>query len=335
MPRADSTQNSRRRLLAALGAAPWALAASPSRAADAYPSRPVRVVVPFAAGGGADVLARPIAEALSRRMGQPFIVDNRPGVGGNLGTDAVAKAVPDGYTLLLTPPAPIAQAVALYRKLPYDPQTDLVMLSDLATARVACVVNASMPVRTFPELLAWAKANPGKLTIGSWGPGTQPHMVQAFLDKTFGTQTIHVPYKGEGPLVTDLVGGQILSTCGSITTLGPYLAAGKLRPLATIGPTRAASLRDVPTFAEIGYPHDVLQLTGPIVMAAPAKTPPAIVEQLGREIVAVVRSPEIVKRIEDMGMEPGGNTPAEAAAGYKARQPVLTKAVRDTGVTLD
>ncbi len=335
MTQAATPLRSRRRLLAALGTAPWALGAAPSRAADAYPSRPVRIIVPFAAGGGADVLARPIAEALSRRMGQPFIVDNRPGVGGNLGTDAVAKAAPDGYTLLLTPPAPIAQAVALYRKLPYDPQTDLVLLSDVAMARVACVVNASMPVRSFQELLAWSKANPMKLTIGSWGPGSQPHIVQVFMDKTFGTQTIHVPYKGEGPLVTDLVGGQILMTCGSITTLAPHIASGKLRALATIGPTRAAALRDVPTFAEIGYPHEVLQLTGPYAMAAPAKTPPAIVERLGREIVAVMRAPEMVRRIEEMGMEAGGNTPAESAAGYRARQPVLTRAIRDTGVTLD
>ncbi|MBN8508905.1 MAG: tripartite tricarboxylate transporter substrate binding protein [Burkholderiales bacterium] len=310
-------------------------AAGPALAQQAASTKTLRIVVPFPAGGGADVLARQLAEALSKRLGQTVIVDNKAGVGGNLGTDAVAKATPDGSTLLFTPPAPIVQAVALYKKLPYNPQSDFTFVSDVAQARVVCVVNPQLPVKTAAELFAWTKANPGKLAIGSWGAGSQPHLVQELFDKDFGTQTLHVPYKGEAPLITDLIGGQIGMTCASATALKPHIAAGKLRTIATIGPTRAAALPEVPTFAEGGYKQEVLQLTGPFSLLVPAKTPPEVVERLGREVVAIVRTPEMTKQIEALGMEPVGNTPAEAAAGYKARLPVVVKAIRDTGATLD
>lgn len=313
--------------------------AAPSREARAqapeWPSKVVRIVVPLTAGGGSDVLARQLADALSRRLGQAVIVDNKPGAGGNLGADHVAKSAADGYTLLLTPPAPITQAVALYKKLPYDPQRDLSFVSDIAQARVVCVVNPSVPARNFAEVVAYAKANPDALTMGSWGAGTQPHMVQAFMDLQFGTRTIHVPYKGEAPLVADLVGGQVAMTCGSAVSLKPHLAAGRLRAIATIGAARATVLPDVPTFAESGFPQDVLRLSGPYTLLAPAKTPPDVVERLGRELDAIVKSPQMREQIENLGMEPIGNTPAQALADYKARLPVILKAIRDTGATLD
>jgi tripartite-type tricarboxylate transporter receptor subunit TctC len=271
-----------RRTFAALtaGLALAALAA-PAFAQQAWPTKVIRIVVPLPPGGATDAIARPLAEGLGKRLGQTVIVENKGGAGGNLGTDFVAKAPADGYTLLLTPPAPIAQAMALYKKLPYNPQTDFAFVSDIAQPRVVCVVAASLPVKNFVELVAWAKAHPGQLTIGSWGNGTQPHIVQSFMDQSLGTDTLHVPYKGEGPLLTDLVGGQVLMTCGTVTVLKPHLAAGKLRALATIGPNRAAGLPEVPTFAESGYPQDVLKLTGPFALLAPAKTPPEIVERLG------------------------------------------------------
>ncbi|SCU87454.1 ABC transporter substrate-binding protein [Cupriavidus necator] len=300
-----------------------------------YPAKPVHIVVPYPAGGSTDALARMVGEALGKRLGQPVIVENKPGAGGIIGTDYVAKATPDGYTLLMTIPGPITANTVLYRKLPYDPRTDLRMVSDIAMTRTVLAVHPSVPARNVKELIAAAKANPGKLTMGSWGPGTQPHTIQVYMDKTYGIQTLHVPYKGEGPMVSDLLGGQISMTVGSVTTLKQHIATGKLRPLAVVGPRRAKGLPEVPTFAELGFQDDVYQLTGPTSLLAPAKTSNDIVERLGREVSAAVNAPEISRRIEELGAEPVGNLPAEANAAYKAYLPVVVKLTKDTGVTLD
>jgi len=321
----------------------WALAASlaatisiaEAGAQSAWPSKPIRIIVPLAAGGGNDVIGRHLAKALAQKLEQPVLVENKVGAGGNIGTDYVAKSLPDGYTLLLTAPAPIAQAVALYRSLPYNPQTDLVLVSDVAMPRVVCAVNPALPAKTVDELLSWAKAHPGKLSMGTWGLGTQPQVVQAFFDKTFGTRTLSVPYKGEAQVITDLMGGQIGMTCATASALKPHIVAGKLRAIATIGPTRSAALPSIPTFAEAGYKQDVFQITGPISLLAPAKTPPEIVARLGREVALIVGTPEATQQIEALGMEPIGNLPADATAGYNARLPVLLKSIRDTGVVLD
>jgi tripartite-type tricarboxylate transporter receptor subunit TctC len=330
------TPQARRFLLATVAALVLgAGAALPAGAQQPWPNKPIRIVIPLAAGGSADVLARKVAEALGARLGQPVIIDNKPGVGGNLGADLVAKAAPDGYTLLMTPPVPVTQAIALYKKLPYDPRTDFSFIADLAQARVFCATHPDIPVKSFKELLDYAKAQPGKVSIGSWGNGSQPHMIQAYLDLTYGTKTLHVPYKGEAPMIADLLGGQITMTCGSVTSLKPYLQAGKVRAMATLGPNRAAGLPEVPTFAEVGYPDEVFKLTGPYAVLAPAKTPPEIIERLGRELVAIVKNPEMAQQIDSWGMEVVGAGPAESTAGYQARLPVILKAVRDTGTTLD
>lgn len=312
-----------------------ALFSSALSAQAAWPTKPVRIVAPLAAGGGGDALARHLAEALGRKLGQPVIVENKVGVGGNLGTDAVAKSAPDGHTLLLTGPAPIAQAMALYKKLPYNPQTDLTLVSDIAQPRVVCAVNPAVPVKTIGEVLAWGKAHPGKLTFGTWGVGTQPQMVQALFDRNYGAQTINVPYKGEAPVIVNLLGGQLAMGCANASSVKPHVASGKLRAIATLGPTRAAAMPEVPTFAETGYKDDVLQLTGPLTLIAPAGTPQHIIARLGREVAELVRSAEMTQKIEALGMEPVGNLPADALAGYNARLPILLKAVRDTGVTID
>ncbi len=330
------TAASRRPLLAVAACLVLACSASlPALAQPAWPSKPIRIVIPLAAGGSADVLARRVGEALAARLGQPVIIDNKPGVGGNLGTDLVAKAAPDGYTLLMTPPVPITQAIALYKKLPYDPRTDFTFIADLAQARVFCATHPDVPARSFKELVEYARANPGKVSIGSWGNGSQPHMIQTYLDLTYGTKTLHIPYKGEAPMIADVIGGQISMTCGSVTSLKPYLQAGKVRAMGTLGTNRATGLPEVPTFAEVGYPDEVFKLTGPYAVLAPAKTPPEIIERLGRELVAIVKAPEMAQQIDSWGMEAIGAGPAEAAAGYHARLPVILKAVRDTGTTLD
>ncbi|MDP9913184.1 tripartite-type tricarboxylate transporter receptor subunit TctC [Variovorax boronicumulans] len=318
-----------------LGAA-LVLAASAAAATEApFPSKPVRIIVQYQAGGSTDILARLVAEGLSKRLGQPVVVENRSGAGGIIGTDYVAKSPPDGHTLLLTVPGPVTANLVLYSKLPYDPRTDLRMVSDIATTRTVLAVHPSVPATDFKSLIAAAKASPGKYSMGSWGPGTQPHQVQVYMDKAYGLQTMHVPYKGESPMAIDLIGGVIQMTVGSVTTLQPYIKAGKLRPLAVAGPRRARALPDVPTFAEQGYADEVYAMTGPTSLMAPAKTPDAIVERLGREVSAVVRQPEVSRRIEELGAEPVGNLPPEAAAAYKAFLPVTLKLTQATGVKLD
>jgi tripartite-type tricarboxylate transporter receptor subunit TctC len=214
-----------------------------------YPTKPIRLVVPYPAGGLTDTLARQVAEGLSKRLGQTVVVENKGGAGGIIGTDFVAKSAPDGYTLLMTIPGPITANIALYKKLPYDPRTELRPISDIATARTVLTVNSTVPVKTVAELLAYAKKEPGKLRMGSWGPGTQPHTIQAYMDKTYGVDILHVPYRGEGPMVSDLLAGQVNLTIGSVTTLRQHIAMGKLRPLgsgrhhACQGAARCAHLR--------------------------------------------------------------------------------------------
>ncbi|QFZ83229.1 tripartite tricarboxylate transporter substrate binding protein [Variovorax paradoxus] len=314
-----------------------ALAAGMAAAATEapFPSKPVRIIVQYQAGGSTDILARLVAEGLSKRLDQPVVVENRSGAGGIIGTDYVAKSPPDGYTLLLTVPGPVTANLVLYSKLPYDPRTDLRMVSDIATTRTVLAVHPSVQATDFKSLIATVKATPGKYSMGSWGPGTQPHQVQVYMDKAYGLQTMHVPYKGESPMAIDLIGGVIQMTVGSITTLQPYIKAGKLRPLAVAGTRRARALPDVPTFAEQGYPDEVYAMTGPTSLMAPAKTPDAVIERLGREVSAVVRQPEVSRRIEELGAEPVGNLPPEATAAYKALLPVTLKLTQATGVKLD
>ncbi|WP_038209153.1 Bug family tripartite tricarboxylate transporter substrate binding protein [Xenophilus azovorans] len=323
------------RPLALLGLAALGLAAGGAAAQNAYPAKPVRIIVQYQAGGSADALARLVAESLSKRLGQPVLVENRSGAGGIIGTDYVAKSPPDGYTLLLTVPGPITANLALYRKLPYDPRTELRMVSDIARTRTVMAVHPSVPAKNFKELIAAVKAAPGKYAMGSWGPGTQPHQAQVFMDKAYGLQTVHVAYKGEAPMSVDLMGGVIQMTIGSVTTLQPQITAGKLRAIAMAGPNRSRMLPDVPTFAEQGFKDDIYMVTAPTSLMAPAKTPDAIVERLGRDVAAVVREPEVQRRIEEMGAEPIGNTPAEATAAYQAFLPISLKLTQATGVTLD
>lgn len=319
-------------LLACACAALLPLAA---QAQASYPNKPLHLIVPYPAGGLTDTLSRTLAEGLGKRLGQTVVVENKGGAGGIIGTDYVAKSAPDGYTLLLTIPGPITANLALYKKLPYDPRTDLRQVSDIAMARTVLAVNGTLPVKTVTELIAYAKKEPGKLRMGSWGPGTQPHTIQAYLDKTYGVDILHVPYRGEGPMVSDLLAGQVNMTVGSVTSLKQHFASGKLRPLAVTGTRRAKALPDVPTFAEAGYPDEPYKLVGPITLLVPARTPSDIVERLGREVSALVKTPEISQRIEDMGAEPIGNLPAEALTAYKAYLPGVLKLTADTGVTLD
>ncbi|MBD9582071.1 tripartite tricarboxylate transporter substrate binding protein [Delftia sp. DLF01] len=312
-----------------------ALACSAALAQDGYPARPVRIVVQYQAGGSTDTVARILAEGLAKRLGQPVVVDNRSGAGGIIGTEHVAKSAPDGHTLLLTVPGPITANLVLYKKLPYDPRTELRMVSDVVSPSMVMAVNPAVPAKDFKGLVEAVRQSPGKYAMGSWGAGTQPHQVQVFMDKAYGLQSLHVAYKGEGPMSIDLISGVIQMTLGSAATLKPFIDAGKLRALAVAGPRRSKALPDVPTFAEQGYREPVYAITGSISLMAPVRTPDAIVERLGREVAAVMREPQVRQRVEALGLEAQGNSPAEASAAYAAFLPVALDLARSTGVTLD
>lgn len=309
-----------------------ALGAGPALAQSDYPGKPIHLVVQFAAGGSSDILARTLGEGLSKRLGQPVIVENRSGAGGIIGTSYVAKSAPDGHTLLLTVPGPIAANLVLYKKLPYDPRTDLRMVSDIAGQRTVMVVNSAVPARTYAELIELVRKAPGKYAMGSWGPGTQPHQIQAFMERKYGASVLHAAYKGESPMVSDLISGMVQMTSGSIASLKPYIESGKLRALAVAGTTRASALPEVPTFAELGFKDDVYTFMAPTSLMAPAKTPDAIVERIGQEVAVVVKSPEMLRRLQEMGADPIGNTPAQAAAAYKAYLPIAIELTQSTGV---
>ena len=300
-----------------------------------YPLKPIRIVVQYQPGGSTDTLARLLADGLAKKLGQPVVVENRTGAGGIIGTDYVVKSAPDGYTVLLTTPAPVAANIALYSKLPYDPRTDLRMVSDIATMRTVLAVHPSVPAHDVKSLIAAMQAAPGRYAMGSWGAGTQPHQLQVFMDKAYGLQTLHVAYKGEAPMALDLIAGTLQMTVGSVTTLLPYIQAGKLRPLAVAGLRRAHALPDVPTFAEQGYTDEVYAQTGPTSLMAPARTPDAVVEKLGRAVGEIVRQSEVSSRITQLGAEPVGNSPVQAAAAYRASLPVTLRLIQATGVKLD
>ena len=287
------------RFVLALIIAAAALPASVGAQQD-YPSRPVRVVVPFAAGGGADVIARVVAQKLGERLGQGFFVDNRPGAAGNIGTDIVAKAPPDGYTLLVVGPNHTTNP-HLFAKLPFDPVKDFAPVSLLTAAPYILLVTPQLPLRTFADLVALARAKPGELAYGSAGNGTAGHLAMELIKTTAGIDVLHVPYKGSPPMLTDLMGGQIALGFDNVLSAAPHIAAGRLRPVATTGSHRSPTLPEVPTIAESGLPgFEVTVWQG---LLAPAGTPAAIVDRLGREVRAALAEAEVRERMAALGVE--------------------------------
>lgn len=306
--------------------------ASGSAMAQAWPSRPISLIVPFPAGGTTDVLARAVGLELSRSLGQPVIVESKPGAGSTLGADYVAKAKPDGYTLLMGA-VHHTIATSVYRKLPYDFQKDFAPVSTVALVPNVLVVNPNVPAKNVKELLALAKAEPGKLTFGSNGNGTGQHLIGAQFESMGGVQLLHVPYKGSGPLTTDLLGGQITMSFDTITPVLPQIKAGKLRALAVTTATRSRALPDVPTLDESGLKG--FNLGTWFGVLAPAATPRDIVTRLNAEIVKIVNSPEFRKKMDDIGAEPIGNTPAQMARQIKDDTERFAKLVKEAKVSIE
>jgi tripartite-type tricarboxylate transporter receptor subunit TctC len=299
--------------------------------AQGYPSKPIKMVVPYAAGGAADITARVLGQKMSESLGVPVVVDNKPGANGMIGTDAVAKAAPDGYTLLLDASGPLVVNPALYAKVPYDPVKDLMPISQVTTFQYVLVVPASSPINSVPELVAVAKARPGTLSYGSTGVGGGGHLAGELLGLMTGTKLTHVPYKGSAPALADLLGGQLSFTFDTVITSVPQVKAGKLRAYAVSGPRRAKSFPQVPTMSELGYKgFEITQFQG---LLAPARTDPAIIARLHQEVLKALKSPEVIQRLEtEGGNELVGSTPGEFASQIQSDLALYRKLIKDADI---
>ena len=313
----------------ALGAA---ASSAMAQAAPAWPIKPISVIVPFPAGGTTDVLARALGQELSKALGQPVVVENKPGAGATLGAALVAKSNADGYTLLMGA-VHHTIATSVYKKLPYDFQKDLAPVTTVALVPNVLVVNPNVPAKSVSELLALAKAEPGKLTYGSNGTGTGQHLIGAQFEGMGGVQLLHVPYKGSGPLTVDLLGGQIAMSFDTITPVLPQIKAGKLRALAVTTIKRSPALPDVPTLDEAGLKGFDLGTWFGIL--APGATPKEIVTRLNTEMVKIIHSAEFRKKMADIGAEPIGNTPEQMARQIKDDTERFAKLVKDAKVSIE
>lgn len=303
-----------------------------SASAQTYPRKPIRWIVPFPPGGSTDLLARVVGQKLTEAWGQQVIVENKGGAGGTLGAAEAARAPADGYTLLM---GAIHHTIAssVYPKLPYDIQKDFAPITVVAIVPNVQVVNPSVPANSTKELIAYAKANPGKLTYGSAGMGTAHHLIGEQFNLQAGVNILHVPYKGSSPAVADLIGGQVLIMYDTVASCLPHIKSGKLRPLAVATAKRSSALPDVPTIAEAALPG--FEVTTWFGALAPVKTPKEIVVKLNGEIVKILAMPDVRKRLLDAGAEPVGNSPEQMAAQIKKETGEFAKIVKQAKITVE
>jgi len=308
------------------------LAALAATAAETYPDRPVRFIVPYAAGGSSDVIARLLGPRLAQDLGQPFLVDNRPGAGSMLGTDIAAKSAPDGYTIILSD-MPHTINPSVYAKVPYDPVRDFSPITLVGTSAMFLFVHPSVQAQSVKEFIALAKAQPGKLAIGSGGNGTTTHLSAELFQIHTSIRLTHVPYKGAGPALVDVVAGQIPVTFTSMATAAPFVRAGKLRVLGVTSVKRLTALPDVPTFAESGVPDFVVEHWWGVL--APAGVAPPIVARLHDEIVKVVGSADVRERFDTLAVQPTTNTPEQFRALLASDVKRWARGVREAGVKVN
>jgi tripartite-type tricarboxylate transporter receptor subunit TctC len=319
-------QLTRRAALAALAA----LATAPAAFAQAFPAKPIRIIVPFAPGGGNDVFARQLATQLGTLLKTQAIVENRPGAGGTVGTDAAAKAPADGYTLLLGHTGTLAINPALYPKLPYDARADFVSVGPLASAPLVLVVPASSPIKSMADLLARAKAEPGKFAFASSGNGTGGHLAGELLEEVAGVKMLHVPYKGTAPALTDVLGGQVELMFSVIPPALPHIDAGKLRAIAVTGAKRSPRLPNVPTVSESGLKGYESSLAYGVM--APKGTPDAVLKTLSEALAKAREAPGLLDAFKAEGAEPLGGSAAEFAALMQAESDKWAKVINKAGI---
>jgi tripartite-type tricarboxylate transporter receptor subunit TctC len=295
--------------------------------AQNYPNKPIRFIVGFAPGGGNDIAARLMAPKLSEALGQPVIVENRPGAGTNIAQEVVARSAPDGHTLLLGSP-PVIINKFIYKNLTFDPQRDLAGVSMFAASPNVLVVNASSPVKSIKDLIALAQSNPGKLTFSTSGVGSLIHLSGELFNIRANVKTVHVAYRGAAPALTALLSQEVDMSYANIPALLTYLKSGRIRPLATTGAKRSELLSDVPTMKESGVDMDMTVWFGVFV---PSATPRAIIDKLAGILTKMPHTPEMKKRLADLGAEPVGSTPEEFAKRLQAEEPMLAEVVKVSG----
>ncbi len=308
-----------------------ALLACTAHAQD-YPNKPIRFIVPQPPGGTSDIVARAFAQKLAQNLRQQVVVDNRAGASGTIGTDLAAKSTPDGYTLVLAYTTHTTTP-GIYGKLPYDPVADFAPITILTAAPLLLVVHPKIPVTSVQELIAYAKPRPGELNFCSAGNGSGSHLAGELFNTMTGVKLTHIPYKGSGPAITELIGGQVQLMFAGIVPIDPHVKAGRLRAIAVSSPQRAASIPQVPTIAESGLPG--FEVVGWYGVLAPARTAPAIVARLHREFVTILQAPEMRDRLTSEGAEPVGNTPAEFTAFLKTDLARWAKVIKAAGAKLD
>jgi tripartite-type tricarboxylate transporter receptor subunit TctC len=302
--------------------------------AQAWPSRPIKIVVQFSPGGTTDIIARTMADRLAQELGQPVIVDNRPGASGSIGSDAVAKAAPDGYTIGMATVTTHSINPAVFKKLPYDVMRDLAPITRLVSVPNVLAVSAALPVKSMPELIAMAKAKPtGTVTYGSAGLGSEGNLMGELFNQSAGVKLLHIPYKGSAPAIQEAMGGQIDMVFDNLPSSLPFIQSGKLRALAVASPQRVSVLPDVPTFAEAGLaPVNSSSWFG---LIAPAKTPKAVIDRIHAASVKVLAQPEVRTAIAKLGGEPVGNRPDEFTVQIVADLDKFKRLADSSGVRLD
>lgn len=323
------------RLLATLVlAGAGALPLLPAAHANAFPDKPVTLVVPFPPGGPTDAMARTLAAEMKDRLGQPMIVENRAGAGGNIGTEYVARATPDGQTLLFGTSGPLAINASLYRKVSYDPVKSFAPVIQVGHLPNILVVNPSVPAKNVKELIAYAKANPGKLSYASSGNGASSHLAGVLFNASADVDLQHIPYKGTGPALNDLLGGQVSMSFTDVLTALPYVKAGRLRALGVTTAQRSQSLPEVPTVAEQGVPgYDVSVFFG---IVAPAGTPPERIAKLNQAFVEVLDTPKVKQLFASQGLEPApAHTPQQLGKFIQVQMGKWAAVVKQSGAQLD
>jgi tripartite-type tricarboxylate transporter receptor subunit TctC len=303
-----------------------------SLAQNAYPTKPIRIIVAYTPAGATDILARAVGQKMTEAWGQPVIVENRPGANGNIGTEVAARATPDGYTLLMVTAGTHGVNPGLYRKLPWDAVKDFAPVSLVAVVPNIMVVNNSVPVKNVKELIAYLKASPGKYSYGSPGLGSTAHMSMELFKSMTGVDIVHIPYKGSAGVLQDLIAGQIIVTIDNMPPYLPQVKAGKIRALAVSPAKRSPAIPDVPTIAEGGVTgYDAVAWFG---LVAPAGTPKAIVDKLAAETQKILKMPDVAERLSGLGAEPVGSTPAEFSAFIKVEIAKWAQVIKDAKVEL-